>query len=70
MAFLERRPGPADAQRISGEEALDRLLADMPSYGEEVDELHERAVRRLAEAPAYRRATNRSRDGVELISAL
>ena len=42
----------------------------MPSYGEEVDEVHDHAVRRLAEATAYRVRYESVVDGVELISAL
>jgi hypothetical protein len=52
VAFLERGAGAPSAQRISGEEAVERLLADMPSYGDEVDAMHERAVSRLATATA------------------
>jgi len=70
LAFLERGPGPARAVRISGEEAVDRLLADMPSYGDEVDGIHERTVRRLADGPAYRVRYESVQDGVELISGL
>jgi len=70
LAFLERRQGPPGALRIPGEEAVDRLLADMPTYGEDIDELHERTVRRLAEAPAYRVRYQSLEDGVKLISGL
>jgi hypothetical protein len=70
VTFLERRPGPATMERITGEEAVERLLADMPVYGEDVDELHERTVRRLAGAPAYRACYESIEDGVELISGL
>jgi hypothetical protein len=42
----------------------------MPSYGEDVDEIHERAVRRLVEVPAYRARYELIEDGVQLLSAL
>jgi hypothetical protein len=70
LAFLERRSGPAGAQAISGEEAVDRLLADMPSYGEEEDALHERTVRQLAAAPAYVARYESIEDGVRVVSGL
>ena len=70
LAFLERRPGPPDTRRIPGDEAVDRLLADMPAYGEDIDELHERTVRGLAEAPAYRVRYQSIDDGVKIISSL
>jgi hypothetical protein len=70
VVFLERRPGPPSVEQISGEDAVDRMLADMPSYGEDVDELHERTVRRLAEAPAYRAGYQSIDDGVSIISGL
>jgi hypothetical protein len=51
--FLDRAPGRPGLESLSPEEAYDRLLADMPTYGPEVDPIHESAVRRLAQAPAY-----------------
>src|SRR5262249_8039325 len=37
IVFLERATGPARLLPISADEAIARLLADMPSYGAEVD---------------------------------
>jgi hypothetical protein len=54
IVFLERGPAGPGIQRLASMEAIDRLLADMPSYGEAVDSMHERAVRRLSHAPAWR----------------
>ena len=70
LAFLDRRSGPAGAHAISDEEAIDRLLADMPSYGEEEDALHERTVRQLAGAPAYLARYESIEDGLRVISGL
>jgi hypothetical protein len=70
IVFLERNGGTADVRRISAEDALERLLRDLPSYGEEVDDLHERAVRRVAAAPAYRLRYESLEDGIRLLSAL
>jgi hypothetical protein len=70
IMFLERGAGTAEVRRISEEDALDRLFRDLPCYGEEVDELHERTVRRVAAAPAYRLRYNSLEDGIRLLSAL
>ncbi len=70
IVFLERGGGIADVHRISAEDALERLLTDMPSYGEEVDELHERTLRRVTAAPAYRLRYQSIEDAIRLLSAL
>jgi hypothetical protein len=70
IAFLERGAGTPSARRISSEEAVERLLADMPSYGEEVDAMHERTVNRLAGAKAAIIRYESIEDGVNLLSSL
>ena len=63
IVFLERgRAASRGWRRISGEEAVDRILADMPSYGRRSGAMHERTVRRLAEVPRLSalRTTQRS----------
>jgi hypothetical protein len=69
IAFLERGGSPS-ARRISGDEAVDRLLADLPIYGEEVDDLHERTVSRLAIVPAHVLRYETIEQGVALLSGL
>jgi hypothetical protein len=69
IAFLERGGGPS-ARRISGEEAVERLLTDLPAFGAEVDDLHERAVGRLAVVPAHVLHYDSIEEGVALLSAL
>ncbi len=54
MVFLERASGEAGTERVSAEDATERLLAEMPSYGPAVNAVHERTVRRLADAAAFR----------------
>src|SRR6185503_9505777 len=70
IAFLERRSGPPSVQRISGNAAVERILADMPTYGDEIDEIHERAVCRLSTLPAYILRYDAIHDGVQQLSAL
>jgi hypothetical protein len=70
VTFLDRGPGRPSLTAISQEEALDRLLSDLPTYGPEVDPIHERAVRRVTEAPAYRLRYETLQDGIDLLSTL
>ncbi len=51
VVFLKRASTPARALRIEAEDAVERLLRDMPSYGDEVNAIHERAVERLPPSP-------------------
>jgi hypothetical protein len=70
IVFLERGRGAAEVRRVSAEDALERLLTEMPSYGEEVDDLHERAIRSVTSAPAFRLHYQSIEDGIRLLSAL
>jgi hypothetical protein len=68
MVILDRRPGGARAlERMASEELVEQLLADIPSYGEEVNAVFERTLRRLAEVPAYRMRYELLDDAVELL---
>jgi hypothetical protein len=53
LVFLDRSRGVARFEPISSEAAINRILDEMPSYGAEVNAMHERTVRRLAQVPAY-----------------
>jgi len=55
LVFLDRQTGAQPrAGRLPPGEGADRLLQDMPTYGPEVDAMHERAIRRLQDLPAWR----------------
>jgi hypothetical protein len=55
IVVLDRRAGAEPRlDPISVEEVLMHMLGDMPSYGAEVNEMHERSIRRLAEVRAFR----------------
>jgi hypothetical protein len=54
IVLLDRGAGAPGLEPVAPEEVLERMLADMPSYGPAVNAMHEGAVRRLAEAPAFR----------------
>jgi hypothetical protein len=70
IALIERGPGPACAIPATGDEAVARILGDMPSYGPVVDAMHERTVRRLAEVPAFRLRYERLEDASRLLAEI
>jgi hypothetical protein len=70
IAFVERGPGAAYARPISADETIDRLLAEMPTYGEEVDRIHESAVIRIAAAPAFVLRYETLSQAIDVLSAL
>jgi hypothetical protein len=54
VVFLSRAPGSKpQARRISGAEAMERLLLDMPAYEDDTWSLHQQTVRALTNTPAY-----------------
>lgn len=53
LVFLERGES-GGLSRLSDEDAMERMLADSGSYGPATFARHERAMRRLLHAPAYR----------------
>jgi hypothetical protein len=55
LVLLDRHRGAgARAEAIPRSQIVDRLIGDMPSYGEEVRVRVERTLRRLLDVPAYR----------------
>jgi hypothetical protein len=71
VVFLDRRAGvPPGAQTVPAAEASERLLRDMPWYGDEVRAMYERTARRLLEVPAYRLAYENLDQAVALLSNL
>ena len=55
VVLLERCAGAEAAlEAVAPQEILERMLADMPSYGAEVDAMHERTIARLLTLPAFR----------------
>jgi hypothetical protein len=69
MVFLDR--GKARGlERIGVESALEQMMQDSRSYGEETQARHERALRRLLHAPMYRLCYERSQDAIEALESL
>ena len=71
LVFLDRTSGgPARWERRPSPEAVDLLLQDIPSYGEEVDPLHEKTVRSLRDVPAFRLYYQSKEEAVRLLSEI
>jgi hypothetical protein len=70
IVFIERDTGAPSLRPVSADEAFERILADLPTYGGETDAIHEQTVRRLCAAPAYVLQYDALSDAVRLLSAL
>jgi hypothetical protein len=70
VILLERGPGAPSVTPLTGEEAVARVLSDMPSYGDVVDAMHGRTVRRLAQVPAYSMRYERLEDAIRMLAEL
>jgi hypothetical protein len=54
-------------ERVSPDEAFALLLQDLPSYGREVNAVHERTVQKLASLPAWRLTYRGLEDAIRLL---
>jgi hypothetical protein len=71
LVFLDREsPGPARVKRISSADAEAWLLAELPSYGAEVNAAHEKTIHRLAALPAWQLRYRELDDAIRLLSEL
>jgi hypothetical protein len=70
VVFLERGGRKPRAYRLTAGETADRLLAEMPSYSDATDAMHERTVRRLAEAPAWQIEYRSLEEGIRTLESL
>jgi hypothetical protein len=69
LAFLNRQTGLRPrAERLPPGEGVDELLQDLPTYGPEVDAMHERAIRGLENLPAWRLHYDSLDDALKLLS--
>jgi hypothetical protein len=69
LVFLDRGKS-AGLERIGVESALEQMMQDSRSYGEETQARHEKAVRRLLHAPAYRLSYERLEDAIKALEGL
>jgi hypothetical protein len=71
LVFLNRDgQSPARIEGMAPEEAAALLLQDLPSYGPEVNAIHERTIGRLASLPAWRLTYSSLDDGIRVLSEL
>jgi hypothetical protein len=71
LVFLDRETGgPARLERMCSADAEASLLADMPSYGAEVNAAHEATIRHLTGLPAWHLRYRALEDAVGLLSEL
>jgi hypothetical protein len=70
IVFLDRRSGTAGLESLAGAEAVDRVLSDLPSYGDGVDAMHERTVRKLAGARAWRMRYETLEEAIRILGTL
>jgi hypothetical protein len=69
LFVLDRRSGArARAARLPPREAADQLFRDNCTYGPEVDAMHERAIRRMQDLPAWRLHYESVDDALRLLS--
>jgi hypothetical protein len=71
LVFLDRESeGAARLDRMESADAIPLLLADLPSYGPEVNEAHERTIDRLAALPCWQLRYRSLDDAIRLLSGL
>jgi hypothetical protein len=70
IVFLDRGGGRPGIQSLSGAEAVDGILADLPSYSDAVDAMHERTVGKLAGARAWRMRYQTLDDAIGILGTL
>jgi hypothetical protein len=71
LVFLDREStGPARVERLRAEDAVTALLADLPSYGAEVNAMHEKTIHHLATLPAWQLRYRTLDDAVRLLSEI
>jgi serine kinase of HPr protein (carbohydrate metabolism regulator) len=69
LVFLDRQTaGPARFETMAGGEVSTLLLRDLPSYGPEVDAVHERTVAILAALPAFRLTYSSLPDAIRILT--
>lgn len=71
LVFLDRQSdGPARLERVRSADVVASLLADMPSYGAEVNATHEKTIHSLAGLPAWQLRYRALEDAVRLLSEI
>jgi hypothetical protein len=70
LVMLDRGPGDACIDSIPAREVVDKLLGDMPAYGERVRIMYERTLSRLLDAAAWRMRYETLEQALKILSEL
>jgi len=71
IVFLARdAEGPDGIERVPENETLPLLMRDMPSYGDEINAIHQRTVERLSEVPAFRMRYHTLAQGIDFLLSI
>ncbi len=70
IVVLDRREGTPGLAPVPPEEMAEALLLEMPSYGHELRDRHQRAVNRLLEVPAYRMRYQKLEDAMRMLDRI
>jgi hypothetical protein len=70
LVMLDRRPGDTGIDSIAAREVVDKLLGDMPAYGERVRIMYEQTLSRLLDAEAWRMKYETLQQALKLLSEL
>jgi hypothetical protein len=71
LVFLDRESqGPARVRRMRSADGVASLFADLPSYGAEVNAMHEKTIHNLTRLPAWRLRYRTLEDAIRLMSEL
>jgi hypothetical protein len=71
LVFLDRESaGPARVERMPAADATESLLADLPSYGPDVNALHEATIHHLTGLPAWHLRYRTLEEGIRLLSEI
>jgi hypothetical protein len=55
---------------VDGASAVEELLTDLPTYGDEVNAVHERTIGALAAVPAWRMHYQTLEEALELLAGI
>ena len=71
LVFIDRESqGPARVERMPSGDVVESMLADMPSYGPEVNAMHESTIHSLARLPAWQLRYRSLDDAIRLLSGI
>jgi hypothetical protein len=71
MVFVDRMSGGTPRlERVEGATAVEAILADLPTYGPEVNMMHERTIGALADLPAWRMHYQTLEEALQLLSGI